>query len=268
MASLCLAVDIGGTKLAAGLVDGDGNLDYDAHVATPNGDAQEVFAADPSITGSDGWNELRDDNAWPDAWLIAAVRREPPDVAALDALVERHWKTLFGRCLMLTLSQTNAADLAQEAWRRVLRTRHRLKPGGRFAAYLITIATNIWRDSMRSARRAGPMAEQRLASLNDTISSDEDATVTLMDVLPDLQASQQHERRALALEIDQALGQLTPLLREVLTARFLTGESCAEIGRRYGRTEQTISGWVRAAIQQMRLKLEEPNQAAVPEHEI
>ena len=36
-----------------------------------------------------------------------------------------------------------ALDLAQEAWRRVLRTRHSLKPGGNFPGYLCTIATNI-----------------------------------------------------------------------------------------------------------------------------
>ena len=35
---------------------------------------------------------------------------------------------------------------------------------------------------------------------------------------------------------------LGPLSREVLIARDPVGESCVEIGRRYGRTEQTVSG--------------------------
>ncbi|HYV32719.1 MAG TPA: hypothetical protein VEO53_16650, partial [Candidatus Binatia bacterium] len=65
--------------------------------------------------------------AWPDPWLVAAVRRDPPDVVALDALADRHWKPLFGRCYMLTLNRDKAADLAQQAWCRVLRARHRLK---------------------------------------------------------------------------------------------------------------------------------------------
>lgn len=34
-------------------------------------------------------------SAWPDAWLITAVRREPADEASLDVLVKRYWKTLF-----------------------------------------------------------------------------------------------------------------------------------------------------------------------------
>ncbi|MGH8997555.1 MAG: ROK family protein, partial [Acidimicrobiales bacterium] len=51
MAPLCLAVDIGGTKMAAALVDADGSLEHDAHVPTPQGDAQEVFAALAGLIG-------------------------------------------------------------------------------------------------------------------------------------------------------------------------------------------------------------------------
>jgi glucokinase len=40
-----LALDIGGTKIAAGLVDGDGTLVHNARRPTPNGDAESVWAA-------------------------------------------------------------------------------------------------------------------------------------------------------------------------------------------------------------------------------
>jgi glucokinase len=39
---LCLAVDIGGTKMAAGLVDGDGAISRADHVATPHSDDPEA----------------------------------------------------------------------------------------------------------------------------------------------------------------------------------------------------------------------------------
>jgi RNA polymerase sigma factor (sigma-70 family) len=156
---------------------------------------------------------------------------------------------------MLTLNRSNAADLAQNAWCRVLRARDRLNPGRHFAAYLTTIATNLWRDSMRSAVRAGAMAENRLLSLNDGLPGDDESTITLLDTLPDSHAAHERDRRELAMDIDQALAKLPPLLRDVLVARFITGESCAEIGRRHGRTEQTVSGWIRAAAQQMKLHL-------------
>lgn len=202
--------------------------------------------------------EMPDVVDWSDSRLVSAVRRDPPDQVALDVLVDRYWKPLFGRCQMLTLNHHRASDLAQEAWCRVLRARHSLKPEGNFQAYLTTVATNLWRDSNRSARRAGPMAEHRLASLDAALSDDEGETVALVDVLPDLNALKADEQRLLAMDIDRAMEALSPLSREVLMARYLVGESCAEIGRRYGRTEQTVSGWVREALRQVKSYLEEP----------
>jgi RNA polymerase sigma-70 factor (ECF subfamily) len=221
---------------------------------------------DPSAAFSDEWARLRDETAWSDAWLIAAVRRDPPDVVALDVLADRYWKPLFGRCQMLTLSQEKAGDLAQQAWCRVLRARHTLKPGGNFPAFLTTVATNLWRDSHRSARRAGPLAEHRIASLDAALQGDEGETVALADVLPDLNALRAEEQKLLTLDIDQALEQLSPLLRDVLVSRLLDGESCAEIGRRYHRTEQTISAWVRQAVREMKQYLEEPDRVTVGEN--
>jgi RNA polymerase sigma-70 factor, ECF subfamily len=220
---------------------------------------------DPSIAFVDEWAQLRDVSGWSDVWLIAAVRREPPDVAALDALAERYWKPLFGRCHMLTLKPEEASDLAQQAWCRVLRARHTLKPGGNFPAFLTTIATNLWRDSHRSARRAGPLAERRMASLDAAWPTEGGESAALGDTLPDLNALQAEEQKLLALDLDQALEQLTPLLRDVLVSRLLAGESCAEIGRRYNRTEQTISAWVRQAVREMKRHLEQAGRATKAE---
>ncbi len=195
--------------------------------------------------------------ARPDAWLIAAVRREPPDAPALEALVGRYWKMLFGRCQMLTLDREAASDLAQEAWLRVLRARSALEPDGNFPAYIVTIATNLWRDRRRSERRAGEMADDRMASLDGSIATGDGETMALADVLPDPRTLPAEEQVLLKMDVDNALERLTPQLRDVLTARFLSGESAAEIGRRYGRTEQTITGWVREAVRQMKVHLGE-----------
>ena len=89
----------------------------------------------------------------------------------------------------------------------------------------------------------------------------------LGDLLPDLNSLQADKQRALKLDIDRALGRLTPHLRDVLVARFITGESCAEIGSRHGRTEQTVSGWVRDAIREIKLHLEDPAHRVVRTNE-
>lgn len=196
-----------------------------------------------------------DVTSWSDAWLIAGARREPPDMAALDALVERYWKPLFGRCQLLTLDRHMASDLAQDTWLRVLRARHTLDPDGNFPAYVATIATNLWRDRNRGVRRAGPLADHRMASLDVAAPADEGDGLMLADVLTDPTALPVDEQVLLTLDIDRALAQLTPRSRDVLTARYLDGESCAEIGQRYGRTEQTISAWVREASREMKQHL-------------
>jgi RNA polymerase sigma factor (sigma-70 family) len=196
--------------------------------------------------------------SWSDAQLIVAVQSDPPDKAALDVLVGRYWDSVFARCQILTLNREKAFDLAQETWCRLLRNRRALKSDGNFPAYLATIATNLFRDSYRAARRAGPLGEHRLVSLESPIEHEEEEAVFLVNVLPDLKSLGAEKLMQLKLDMDAALGRLGPLLREVLVARYIDGESCAEIGVRHGRTEQTISGWIRAALRQMKAYLEEP----------
>jgi RNA polymerase sigma-70 factor (ECF subfamily) len=199
-------------------------------------------------------------SAWPDSWLINAVRRDPPDEDALNALVDRYWKPLYARCRMLTLDPDRANDLAQESWLRVLRARHSLEPDGHFQAYITTIATNLWRDMNRSAVRAGPIADARMASLDAAVVSDDGDSMPLINMVADPHTLLPDDQMLLEMDLDDALKRLDPRLRDVLVARFITGESAAEIGVRYGRTEQAITGWIREAIRQMKTYLgDEPS---------
>ena len=217
--------------------------------------------ANDSVADTNTFARLSGVTSWSDSELISAVRCDPPNEAALDVLVARYWGHVFGRCQMLTLNREKALDLAQTTWHRLLRSRHSLKPDGNFRAYLNMISTNLFRDSYRAARRAGPMADYRLESLDAVHSDGDGETVLLVDSVPDLKSMQPEEQTLLAMDIDQALAHLTPQLREVLVARLIDGESCAEIALRHGRTEQTVSGWVREALRQMKTHLEEPGPA-------
>ena len=194
-------------------------------------------------------------STWPDAWLISAIRRDPPDEEALNALVDRYWKKLYARCRMLTVDPDSANDLAQESWLRVLRARRSIEPGGNFQAYIIAIATNLWRDKNRSAVRAGPVADSRMASLDAPVAADEGESIPLINVVADPHTLSADDQILLEMDLDNALSRLEPRLRDVLISRFITGESAAEIGQRYGRTEQSITGWIREATQQMKIYL-------------
>ena len=194
-------------------------------------------------------------SAWPDAWLINAIRRDPPDEEALNALVDRYWNPLYARCRLLTVDTDSARDLAQESWLRVLRARHSIQPDGHFQAYITTIATNLWRDMNRSAVRAGPIADGRMASLDSPVVADDGDSIPLINVLADPHTLSSDDQILLAMDLDNALSRLEPRLRDVLMSRFITGESAAEIGHRYERTEQAITGWIREAIRQMQISL-------------
>ena len=194
-------------------------------------------------------------SAWPDAWLINAIRRDPPDEDALNALVERYWKPLYARCRMLTVDPDKANDLAQESWLRVLRARHALEPDGHFQAYITTIATNLWRDMNRSAVRAGPIADSRMASLDSAVVADDGDSMPLINMVADPHTLSSDDQILLEMDLDNALDRLDTRLRDVLISRFITGESAAEIGLRYDRTEQAITGWIREAIRQMKIYL-------------
>ena len=213
-------------------------------------DSRTAFAASPLSHLEARPEESRSN--WPDAWLINAVRQVPSDEASLSVLVTRYWKPLFARCEILTLDPDAANDLAQEAWLRVLRARSTLQPDGNFHGYIITIATNLWRDRNRSARRAGAMAESRLESL-DAPDPEHGQPTPLVDVVPDSTTLAMDDQVLLRMDIDQALHRLSPDLRDVLVSRYVGGESAAEIGRRYDRSEQTISSWIREAVREMKV---------------
>ena len=199
------------------------------------------------------------ESTWPDAWLINAVRRETPDEKALNALVDRYWKPLYARCRMLTLDGESARDLAQDTWLRVLRARLSLQPDGNFHAYIMTIATNLWRDANRAAVRAGPVADNRIASLDASIVDDGGESIALGSFVADPHTLSADDQMLLEMDLDDALSRLEPRLRDVLVSRYMDGESAAEIGHRYGRTEQAITGWIREAIRQMKTNLGEGN---------
>ena len=192
-----------------------------------------------------------------DSWLINAVRREPPDEEALNALVGRYWKPLFTRCRTLTLDAESARDLAQDAWLRVIRARLSLQPDRNFHGYIMTIATNLWRDANRAALRAGPIADNRMASLESPVIDDGDESMALGSFVADPHTLSADDGLLMAMDLDDALSRLDLRLRDVLISRFIGGESAAEIGDRYGRTEQAITGWIREAIRQMKNHLGE-----------
>src|SRR5207249_3542214 len=72
---------------------------------------------------------------------------------ALDELMRRHAERLFHYLLRISQNETEAGELAQEAFVRVYQNRSRFKPKHKFSTWLYTIATNLARDLQRHRAR-------------------------------------------------------------------------------------------------------------------
>ncbi|MFO1499351.1 MAG: sigma-70 family RNA polymerase sigma factor [Verrucomicrobiota bacterium] len=84
----------------------------------------------------------------------AMVRLASGHEASLDELMGRHAERLFHYLNRLLQDESEAADLAQEAFVRVYQHRARFNPAQKFSTWIYAIATNLARDRWRwRARR-------------------------------------------------------------------------------------------------------------------
>src|SRR5947209_13770778 len=72
---------------------------------------------------------------------------------ALDDLMERHAERLYHYLLRVLQNETEAADIAEEAFVRIYEHRANFKPRSKFSTWLYTIATNLARDAKRYRAR-------------------------------------------------------------------------------------------------------------------
>ena len=121
------------------------------------------------------------------------------DAVAYRALFERHQARVYGFLVRRTRDRDLAADLYQETFLRVFRSRHQWQPGRPFRPWLFGIAANAARDKARyQSRRPIEVGVE-----------DWDAPVR-----PSV-----HDR----LELEQAIGRLPDSLREAFLLGVVEG---------------------------------------------
>ncbi len=164
------------------------------------------------------------------------------DRAAFDEIVLRYQDALFRHVLRLAGDREQAADLCQEAFLRFYRALATFDRARPVAPFLFKIATNLWRDGRRP----------RLVVL-----SEEQADVSF-DFQPEHEALEAIQREAIL----QAMQQLRPEYREVLSLRYDQGLSYREIAEVMGATVGTVGTWLRRAVEALRARLEIAEQEA------
>jgi RNA polymerase sigma-70 factor (ECF subfamily) len=168
--------------------------------------------------------------------------------AALNDLMERYGERVFHYLLRLVSNDSQAADLAEEAFVRVYLHRVQFQVNRKFSTWLYAIATNLARDWQRRQARhpqvsldaPGPASEHSLAE-------------TLAETKPKPDEVLESAERAEAVR--RAIGALPEDLRTPLVLSVYEAKSYAEIAEILGCSSKAVEMRLYRARQELRERL-------------
>jgi RNA polymerase sigma-70 factor (ECF subfamily) len=181
-----------------------------------------------------------------DEALVARYRRG--DVAAFEALLDRHRRGVHRFLSRFVGDAARAEDLTQDCWMRFLDAAPGWNPDGRFKIWLYAVARNLATDeSRRASHRAhrsldAPVHGRPLADRVPSGGRDPEATASDAEVRPRLLG---------------AIAELPEEQREVFLLREYEGVSFAEIAEVTGAPVPTVKSRMRYALESLRRALEE-----------
>jgi RNA polymerase sigma-70 factor (ECF subfamily) len=178
----------------------------------------------------------------PDAQLVQLCLRG--DGPAWEELVRRHTRRVYNLCYRFTGNRAEAEDLSQEVFLRIYRTlaSYRSAYGG-FATWLTSVTRNLLVDHYRRTRR-------------DRIT---DSIEVAMPKLEEKHSAAHPPDRAallneLSRQVQSALSQLSPELREAVILRDLQGLDYREVQEVLNVPEGTVKSRInRGRIELARL---------------
>jgi RNA polymerase sigma-70 factor (ECF subfamily) len=176
--------------------------------------------------------------------LACGLQRRDPDL--LDRLIEQYQFRLFRYLVYITGDRTRAEDFFQETWIRVLERGHQYDGKSRFEGWLFRIARNLVIDWQRQRK------PQSLDALTDPDQGhplqirDEHAASALEAVISSEQEAQ----------VQNAMGQIAAVYREVLLLRFQEELQIEEIATVLGAPASTVKSRLYRGLEALRTSLE------------
>lgn len=167
--------------------------------------------------------------------------------AALESLMNRHGEKLFHYLIRLLQNETEAADIAQEAFARVYLNRTKFHAAHKFSTWLFTIGTNLARDRQRWLTRHPQI------SIEASDDHESGLKNTLRDRSPTPPEKLQQDERTTAVR--QALSALPEELRVPLILSEYENQSHAEIGAVLDCSAKAVEMRIYRARQQLRITL-------------
>jgi RNA polymerase sigma-70 factor, ECF subfamily len=166
-------------------------------------------------------------------------RAQRGDRAALGQLVQSQQTYVFSIALSVMKDPTDAADMTQEAFIRVMRSLHTYRAETKFTTWLYRLATNVCLDGLR--RRGKSIVSLDLEGDEDEPSVGE----RLSDQDPWASPELGTALRESAGEVRHALGQLNEAQRLALTLHYFEDMRYEDIAQVMGLPLNTIKSHIR-----------------------
>ena len=175
-------------------------------------------------------------------------RAQTGESAAFAALYERFYARIYRYVFFKIGNATEAEDIAEEVFLRMLESIHTFKWRGRpFSSWLFRIAHNLIVDHFRKKSRERSTPLDKAIGLSDPSSIDMDRHVAVKLAID---------------EVREAMVGLTDLQREVISLRFAGGLSVLETAKAVGRKENAVKALQHAGIKKLRRSLAQTQKAS------
>ena len=183
------------------------------------------------------------------------------DAKAFSQLMARHEKPLWNFLRRFVAVESQAEDLLQETFLRVIRHAGDWQPTAKFSTWLYTIARNLCTDQARrmSLRKAASLEAPAGPAGSEGGGDGEGTGPRRIDRLDggDRGAEVAVQNRQAASRIEEAVAELPHDQREVFLMREVMDMSFAEIAAAVGASEPTVKSRMRYALGRLREALED-----------
>lgn len=183
-----------------------------------------------------------------DALAAAILGAQRGNAAAFDTLVDHFSGRVFGFLYRLTGSRTDAEDLMQEVFVRLVRMIGAYQHDGRFEAWLFRIAANLCRDRVRKAKRTPKQ-------ISIDAGSDADGDTNTGSLLPSSGTAAPDAGLVMQEDLDalgRALAELPEAERTVIMLRHFSDMSFKEIAESMGTPLGTALARAHRALGRLR----------------
>ena len=180
------------------------------------------------------------DEAKAQPWKADVVAAKRGDQSAFASLVRSTQRSIFGLCLRLLRSESEASEMAQEAFLRAYQHLHRFDEERPFDLWVMAIARNLCLDVLRRRSRMRPTD---VDEMRETLPSSDKSQ---------LDGAIEREDR---LSLESALGTLPAEDREVLALYYVQKRTTKEIAQVIGVAPGTIMARLFRAREKLRKQM-------------